>query len=122
MSNVSRNCGWLTLATLALWVLAVGPANMLAGVRGIQGMTIAAVLCLVPGWLVFWFVSRYGVSQTRAVALLAGTGLRLLFVLAGVLVMQTWQRWGMTDFLVWLGLFYFTTLAIETFLVVRRTS
>lgn len=122
MSTVSRNCGWLTATTLMVWLLCTAPAYMLAGTRGLQGMSIAAALCVVPGWLVFWFVARYGDSQTRAVALLAGTGFRLIFVAIGAVLMQTWLRWGMREFHLWLGVFYFATLAVETFLVVRQSS
>lgn len=126
MATAARRCGWLTLATFGFWVLLAWPAYRLAGVRGLEGMSTAAALCLVPGWFVFWLVfwstSRYGVTQSRALAVLAGTVLRLLFVLIGTVVVQSARGLGFWEFLVWLVVFYVVTLVVETILVLKPAA
>lgn len=118
-----RDCGILTAATVVLWLVLARPAWLLGGPAGLEGVTYAAVLCLLPGWLVFFIASRYRVATARAMAILAGTVFRLLFVLIGVLVLTAVREGlGFREFLVWLIVFYLTTLCIETWLIVRRMA
>ena len=116
------NCGWLTAWTLGLWALLIVPAQLLAGPTGIAGLTYAALLCLVPGWLVFCIGSLYGVSSTQAaIVAIGGSVLRLLSVLFGALVVRSVRSdLGLREFFVWLLVFYMATLLIETLLLLKQ--
>jgi hypothetical protein len=118
-----RESGILTGATLLFWVLLAYPAWRLGGQPGIEGLTFAALLCLVPGWLVFFVSSRYRVGSAQAIAVLMGTTLRLMFVLFGAFILTSVRKnLGFREFLVWLIVFYLATLTIETWLVLKRTT
>lgn len=119
-----RRCGWLSLVTAGLWLVVVGPAYGMTGRNGVEDVSIFAIFCLLPGWLVFWLVSRYGVATCRktnapAFAVLAGTGLRMIF--GGLAIFLVISRRGQVEnaTLYWLALFYVVTLMVETFLVVK---
>ena len=116
-------CGWLAVAGLVLWLLLAGPAYLLAGKNGLEGLSYAAILCLLPGGLVFFLASRYGVANTPVSVVLSATVVRLLFVLAGTLVvLAVRQDLRFREFVVWLLAFYMATLVAETWLVLRRPS
>lgn len=114
--------GVLTAVTAALWALLAGPAWLLGGIDGIEGLSYAAGLCLVPGWVVFLLIALYGTAGTQAAMVaLGGTALRLVFVLVGVLAIRAVRpHLGFWDFIVWLLVFYMATLFVETLLVVRQ--
>jgi len=121
--SVLRQCGRLSLVTMGLWCVLAYPAFLLRGLSGLEGLTYALILCLLPGWLVFWLASRYGVAKSQAMAVLAGTVLRLLFVLCGVVVIRAVRtNLGFWEFLVWVLTFYLATLFVETLLIVKRSS
>lgn len=114
-----RHCGWLTAVTLIVFGIAAWPVSRWSGRAGVEELSFAAGLCLFPGWLAFWLVSRYVAAKSRALAILAGTTLRMLLVLGGVLVLR--MQWGglPKSFLVWLCVFYLLSLVVETVLVTR---
>lgn len=75
---------------------------------------IAALLCLVPGWLVFAFHSLYGTAAPTA-SLLVGMAGRMAAVLMGALAAKAIRpELDLKSFALWLGLFYLLSLAIET--------
>ena len=111
---------WLSAAVVALWLVLAGPAWWLAGRSGIEGLSYSAVLCLVPGWLVFFLSSRYRVADTRVQVILIATTVRLLFVAAGTLVvLQVRPELRLREFLVWIIVFYLATLVAETALLLK---
>lgn len=114
-------CSLFTLATLGLWILLLAPAWLLAGPSGLEGLSYATALCIVPGWLIFWMSSLSGLAQTQlAMVVLGGSALRLLFVLAGTLVIHSFRPGlGFRGFLLWILVFYLATLLVETLLMVR---
>lgn len=113
--------GVLTAAVAALWAVLALPAYRVSGPVGLQGLFLAAALCLVPGWLVFWVASRYRVAQSAAAAVMAGGVLRMLFVLFGVLAVgELLPALGDWQFLLWVVPFYLVTLVVETWLLLRR--
>ncbi len=115
-----RQCSWLTALAAAMWSALAVVAYTLGGSAGLEGLTYAALLCLLPGWLVFFVGSRYREPKPQAVAMLMGTVVRILVVLAGVLTLQTWRPGlGFWEFLVWVVVFYLAMLAAETWLLVR---
>lgn len=109
-----RLCLLLGAAVLAGWLILAGPAWLFDGLRGLEGLTIAAALCLIPGWLVFALHSQYGTAAPVTV-LLIGTMGRMAVVLVGAIVVKAWRPdLNLTLFALFLGAFYVLTLAIET--------
>ncbi|MBA3314977.1 MAG: hypothetical protein M3552_13395 [Planctomycetota bacterium] len=105
--------GWLVLAALA-W--AASRPNVLTE------LSIAATLCLIPGWLVFGIHSRYGTAAPLAVFLIATAG-RMAAVLVGALAVQSARPdLDMKAFALFLGAFYVLSLAIETKLLLKSPA
>jgi hypothetical protein len=117
-------CGWLAAAAAILWLALLGPAWFVAGREGLIGLSSAAVLCLVPGWTVFWIAAAYGAAGAEvSLVILGGTALRMVFVLLGMVVVQTVNpHLGFREFVVWLLVFYLSLLAVETCLVLLRSA
>jgi hypothetical protein len=117
-------CAWLALATAVLWVVLVGPALLIGGRDGLIGLSAAALLCVVPGWIVFWIAAAYGAAGGQVpLVVLGGMVLRMIFVFLGMVIIQSAnQHLGFREFVVWLLAFYAVLLAVETFLVLPRTG
>jgi hypothetical protein len=117
-------CAWLSAVAVLMWLALVGPAWFVAGREGLIGLTAAAVLCLIPGWTVFWIAAGYGSAGTDVpLVILGGTALRMVFVLLGMIIVQTLDpRLGFREFIVWLLVFYLGLLAVETCLVLLRSA
>jgi hypothetical protein len=100
-----------------------GLAYRLSGVVGLEGLSIAALLSLVPGWLVFWGVAAASQSsdqKNQSMAVLAATCVRLRFVLFGVLLMKSVRPdLGLKEFHIWVIAFYGVSLMVETVLLVK---
>lgn len=114
----------LLAAVAGLWLLSVWPANRIAGRDGLVGLSVAAVLCFVPGLVVFGLAGNVAPGSPKAATMvLVGSGLRMAAVLAGVLVIREyWPRFGFREFLVWVLIFYLGTLALETLLLLKRPA
>jgi hypothetical protein len=117
-------CAWLGMATAALWLVLLGPAWMIGGRDGLIGVSVAAVLCVVPGWIVFWLAAAYGAAGGQVpLVVLGGMLLRMIFVFLGMVIVQSANhRLGFREFVVWLLAFYSVLLCVETFLVLPRTD
>jgi len=117
-------CAWLALTTAALWLLLLAPAWLLGGGDGLIGLSAAALLCVVPGWIVFWFAAAYGAAGGQVpLVVLGGMLLRMIFVFLGMLIIQSADhQLGFREFVVWLLAFYTVLLAVETFLVLPRSG
>jgi hypothetical protein len=99
--------------------LLAAPAWWLSGPKGLEGLTFAAALCLIPGWLVFAFHSQYGTAAPLGV-MLVGTLGRMAVVLFGALAVKAVRPdLGLKSFALWLGAFYLLSLAIETKLLLK---
>jgi hypothetical protein len=111
-------------AVVALWAILAGPAYFLAQYDGIEGLTYAALLCLTPGLIVMAIASRVReAGQQAMVAILGGMLLRLVFVLVGVVTIQTSRpHLKLREFIIWLLVFYMATIAIETRMVVASVK
>lgn len=119
--SASEQCGWLTAYIALAWLMLAGPAWLTAGTLGLEGLSYAALISLVPGWLVFWFASRYGTANAAVKAVLAGMFLRMATVLAGIaLVRSVRPVLGIREFVIWVLIFYLVSLAVETALVLRN--
>jgi hypothetical protein len=119
LAAVDASCGGDSAAAVLLWLAIVGPAWFVAGREGLIGLSAAAFLCLVPGWTVFWIAASYGTAGSEVpLVILGGTALRMVFVLLGIVIVQTLDpRLGFREFVVWLLVFYLCLLAVETCLV-----
>ncbi len=126
MTSIEKNrtpmqrCGVLTASAVVLWVLLAGPAYWLAGSLGLEGLTYSALLCVVPGCLLFVVIPFFEFAQTKAFAFLAGSGLRMFVVLVATLILHEVRAdLGLKEFLSWLVVFYSVTLLVETLLIVK---
>ncbi len=117
-------CAWLGIATAALWLVLLTPAWFLGGRDGLIGLSAAAALCVVPGWIVFWLAAAYGAAGGQVpLVVLGGMLLRMVFVFLGMVIIQSAnQRLGFREFVIWLLAFYAVLLGVETFLVMPRTD
>jgi hypothetical protein len=117
-------CAWLGIATALLWLVLLTPAWFLGGRDGLIGVSVAALLCVVPGWIVFWVAAAYGAAGGQVpLVVLGGMLLRMVFVFLGMVIVQSAnQRLGLREFVVWLLAFYAVLLGVETFLVMPRTE
>lgn len=116
--RAAADFGWLIGSGLVFAALLAGPAWWVAESRGLIGLAVSAALCLVPGCvaLVLTVWGGPGVSL-----MFLSSGLRLGFVLTGSLVAKFLVTgYGMREFFVWLIVFYLFTLAVETWLAMRR--
>jgi hypothetical protein len=105
----------LLLTAAGLWLVAVGPAWMLAGGRGVEGLTYAVLLCGIPGIFALHFASGRAVGQQALAGVLVGMGLRMSVVLVAALILQDLRPdLGLVEFYVWLVPAYFVMLAVET--------
>jgi hypothetical protein len=109
---------------VGLWLLLLYPAYLAGGVDGLQGLTIAAVLCTVPGVLVSLMASFVSQTDQQAMLLIiGGSTVRMLFVLIGILMVNALlPGLGFWGFTVWVIAFYLVLLSVETFLVYRQVS
>lgn len=122
--SLAARCLQLALATFLTWLVALVPAVKLFGADGFAALSFSALVCFVPGCLVFRLVADAppAAAQIRVVAI--GTVLRLLFALGGAFVMHQVLSMSPRNYLPWLGLFYFVALLAETYLIMpeRRSA
>lgn len=111
---------WLGLSilvvALSLWL----PISSQFGAVGVEGLVVAAILCLAPGCVVLVIPVVWRQSRVVGLAALAGGVLRLVFVLAGlVAVVMLRPDIPPMVFGGCLVVFYLVSLGIETWLIVR---
>ena len=120
LQSATGRISWLSAICGGAWLLCVGPAYALAGAVGLEGVTYAALLCLVPGCAVMAIGTWVLAMNSLPPLIMGGTVLRLLFVLAAVLVLRTERPdLAMLEFHIWLVTFYIVTLAAETWLLTK---
>lgn len=110
----------LTGAVLAAWVTAVTVAALSGPVPWLE-VSLAALVCLVPGWLVL-AIDRVGwVDELKIQIAMANTLLRLMVVMAAVvLFLYVNPIVSPRPFLFSLLWFYLAALVVETGLMLRR--
>lgn len=114
-------CRWLTGVTVGLWLLLGPPAYMLSGAAGLEGLSYAALLCLLPGLLVFALGAGYGAAAQQWVVGLVGMLVRMVFALGGLILIHAVRAdLGIREFIVWVVVFYLVSLFVETQLLVRE--
>lgn len=116
-ASLKGRCLWLTAVTGVAWLLMLGPAAFFFGVVGIQSLTFAALVCLVPGLLVFCVLGILPVADMQSWVMIAGGPIRIGCAIGGAWIALSLAGWPITQFLLWLGLFYAATLVIEVWLL-----
>ncbi|MEZ6129319.1 MAG: hypothetical protein R3C59_11600 [Planctomycetaceae bacterium] len=112
----------LTLAIAMGWVVCFWPARLLNGSVGVWWMTIAAICCLIPGWIVV-FLSSLAIFPNDLAAMLVQMTVRLAIVGgAAVVVKKLRPEFGPGDFTGWLIGFYLLALFFEVYLLRSETS
>jgi hypothetical protein len=107
----------LGLTALVAWLMLLLPAFAIAGNKGIEGLTIAALVCLFLGAPIVWIVARIPVSPNRVWFVVAGMTLRTTAVALVVLVLwKSRTDLGWADLYCWIVVFYNIMLIVETYL------
>jgi hypothetical protein len=120
MQQATRKSLTLLMVGIGLWLLLAGPAYLLAGTRGIEGLAYAAALCVPVGCVVIFVAGRWSSSNAPLAALLLGMLARMGVVLGGVLVLREFRPdLRLVEFAIWVILFYIVTLAAETLLLLK---
>jgi hypothetical protein len=118
---VKTRIGRLILGSLAVWLVALYPAQVLGGRTALVYCTVALGLCLVPTVVSLALVSRAArwPPEYRLAIILGGTGVRMALVLGvGLVLNRCVDGFDRPSFWVWLLVFYLTTLTLETSLLV----
>jgi hypothetical protein len=111
----------LTVAIAAGWILAFWPARVVSSDSDIMWMSVAAVTCLIPGWIVL-ALSFLSVFANDLSAMVVQSMVRLGSVaLVAVLVRKQRPDLGFADFFGWLVGFYLLALLTEV-LLLRRSA
>jgi hypothetical protein len=120
---VKRSVALLVGGSLALWVVIAYPARVLWGDSAVVLSGVAGLLCLVPtaATLVWSFKSLEGSPERQLAAVMGGTALRMVFVIAAGMVLYLSVPYFHEDrFWYWVIAFYLFTLALETSLLLKR--
>jgi hypothetical protein len=119
---VIRHLVLLIGGTAVFWALWALLAYAVWGGDSVVQSAVAAGLCLLPAAATFVWASRaYRQSVDKQLAMVLGaTGVRLFVVLAGAFVLYSSFPYFRQDvapgFLIWVGIFYMFTLALESVL------
>ncbi|MCA9060032.1 MAG: hypothetical protein KDA85_16105 [Planctomycetaceae bacterium] len=126
MSGTVRSSRWgaaaiLTVACVVGWMTCLWPAWSTGGSTRILWMTIAAICCLIPGWIVV-FLSALAMFRNQMSEVLVPTMVRLFLVaVTAILVRKIQPQLTFADFSLWLVMFYLLALAVEV-LLLRRAA
>ena len=120
--SVLRAAITLTVAFVIGWVVCFWPARALNGEAGVFWMSVAAVCCLVPGWIVV-FLSGLAIFSNDLSVMVVQTMIRL-FSVAGVAVIirKLKPDLGIQEFFGWLVGFYFLALGVEVWMLRRNKA
>ena len=124
MQSIARRSGWFFLAICGLWTLLTPPAYMLAGLVALEGLTYAALLCLVPGLLFIYLTADYRASAPGEVwKVFGGMMLRMSVGLGGAMAINSLRpELSFREFLVWLVFFYVVTLFFEISMLLKSSN
>jgi hypothetical protein len=109
------------LATVLLGYAAISPvAAWTQGMPGLWAAAVAALICLAAGMMALGLIERLSASNPLASAL-GGMTLRMVVPLSAVAAVYWWDgpltETGMVFYVL---AFYMITLAVETYLAVRK--
>lgn len=116
-----RQCGRLLAISLAACLLLSPVAMAVAGLEGVLGLAVSAVVCLLPGLITVWLASAATDPNAKVWLTVSGMLVRMLIVLAVTLVFYKLRpQWGLREFYIWLIAFYNVLLFAETWLLLPR--
>lgn len=119
MKSVLVQQSWLAASNLLLGLVLWIPISHLFGAVGVEGLVMAAVLCLVPGLVILLLQSVWSAGGLAGFGALAGGVVRTLFALAGFLVIRRLRpELPPVMFGSLLSVFYLVSLGIETWMIV----
>jgi len=112
----------LLATSLLIWAVLLYPGWLLFGDSALLHSAVAWVLCVVPGLATMaWVMSRGLAPETRALAILAGSGIRMFACLgAGLVLHESFPEVFGRSFWTWVAVFYLMVLAVEVGLLVRH--
>ena len=112
-----------TLVMVGFCGLAALVSYRWVGLKGVEGIVVSGLLCLIPGWLTI-FISNLVKQGSLAVYLVLVAMInRMIFVLVGVLAVQKLRPdLGFYEFTIWLLAAYMVALALETWLVLLPST
>jgi hypothetical protein len=111
--------------TLCVWAAAAYPAWLLWGQSALVFSSVAAVICLVPALATLAWSARasFGTPEQQLAALFGGTGVRMVVAVAtGIILYKCAPAFAHAAFLIWIIVFYLTTLALEIVVLVNRPA
>jgi hypothetical protein len=120
-----RQLAQLWLGSLLLWIALATPAYFVAGDVALFDTAVACGLCLLPMTAtMLWCQWAFGgSSEQQLAAVLGGSSVRLLVAVAGGIALHhNVEALERPAFLLWVVVFYLTTLTLEIVLVVRRQN
>ena len=107
----------LTLMVAAGWVVAFWPARLARGEDGVLWMSVAALSCLVPGWVVV-LLEKLTIFRGDLALILGQMGVRFLAIVVTCGLVR-WQQpqFGFFDFYGWVIWFYLLAMIVEVVLL-----
>ena len=112
-----------TLVMIVFCGLAAAVAYKWVGLRGVEGVVVAGIICLIPGWLTIFLSALMNQSRFAVYLVLVAMVNRMVFVLVGWFAVRTLRPdLGFREFTVWLLAVYLVALALETWLVLSPST
>lgn len=122
MDSVVVRQAVFTLGMVVLGFVEAGLASLL-GWRGANEILGSIALCLIPGWMTIFAGELLRFRDLSAFIILVGMGLRVMFVLIGLLAVAMFiPGVGLREFAIWLVVGYLVALVLETWLVLLPAS
>jgi len=115
----------LLAGSFAIWLAFAIPAWLFADVAALLDTAVACGLCLLPmtATLVWCHWAMGNAPEQQLTAVLGGTGVRLVVVIAGGIALNRMvDALNRPAFLIWVVVFYLATLTLEIVLLVRRQT
>ncbi len=122
---MTRQLTQLVAGCLGIWLLFAIPAWLIGGELALIDTASAGVLCLAPmAATMIWCHWAFGGSpEQQLTAVLGGTSVRLVFVIAGGIgLFFAVDMLHRDAFLIWVVVFYLATLTLEVVLIARRQN
>jgi hypothetical protein len=122
---VKRSLGLLIGGSLAFWLVIAYPAWLLGGERALVFSAVAGLLCVIPtaSTLLWCLWASRGAQEQQLLAVLGGTGMRLLLVVGiGMVLFHALPYFHYRNFWIWVIVFYLFTLTLEMGLILNRYS
>ncbi len=122
---MKRSLCFLIGGVLSLWLVICYPAYLLWGESAMAFSAVAALLCVVPtaATLIWSQRALKGTPEQQLLAVLGGTGVRMICVIAAAMVLyHSISFFHHQGFWIWVIVFYLLTLSLEISLVVAGNS